>query len=627
MTQQHLLILDFESYYDDVYSLRKMTPAEYILDHRFEVSMMAAKLDDGPHEIIDGPDIPAYLSKIDPAVTTTVTFNALFDNCILSYIYDFVPVRMVDALGIARTMLAHKLPRLSLAKVAEYLKIGHKGHAIANVKGMRRDQIRNDPVLWGAFSDYCLQDNRLCEGVFRILGQNFPPAERRVMDLVLRCAVEPKFIIDRPMLVSHLEELKLEKAKLLTDAGLSDRNLVMSNSQFQKALEDFGVDVEMKTSPITGKLLPAFAKTDEFMAELSEHEDSRVQALAAARLGHKSTIEETRGMTLLRVASLRWRNLTPFSMPIPIRFGGTHTHRLSGDWKMNMQNMPSGRGPQKSKLRNSLRAPPGHKVIVADLGQIEARISALICGADVLLRAFTNNEDPYKLLAMAIFGVLLERVSSLQRFIGKSGVLGLGYGAGPPKFYIMVIRMARALGMDVRELKKVWTLDLAKKSVSVYRNVNYPIVHTWRKLENVLDTAWLGLSAPVTCGPCVIGHGFVRGPNGLMMQYAEPKRENDGGLTYTYGGRKHTMYGSKFLENIVQFLARIVVMNVALRLSDRGYRFALQSHDELAFIVPDEDVDNAKQIIHTEMTRRPSWAPSLPLKADVGSGQTYGDAK
>jgi DNA polymerase I-like protein with 3'-5' exonuclease and polymerase domains len=68
-------------------------------------------------------------------------------------------------------------------------------------------------------------------------------------------------------------------------------------------------------------------------------------------------------------------------------------------------------------------------------------------------------------------------------------------------------------------------------------------------------------------------------------------------------------------------------MNAALRLWDRGYRFRLQSHDELAFIVKDEDVDSAKAVVLEELRRPPSWARDLPLDAEAGVGQSYGDAK
>ena len=162
----------------------------------------------------------------------------------------------------------------------------------------------------------------------------------------------------------------------------------MSTAKFKEALEGLGVAIEHKDSPTAKdkhgnpKQIPAFSKTDEFMEKQNDG-DTRVAALACARVGLKSTLEETRSMKLLSIGVLDWehhldgtpRLYSGGTMPIPLRYGGTHTHRLAGDWGMNMQNMPTVRGSKgKSKLRLSLKAPPGHTVVTCDLGQIEARL-------------------------------------------------------------------------------------------------------------------------------------------------------------------------------------------------------------------------------------------------------------
>jgi hypothetical protein len=146
-------------------------------------------------------------------------------------------------------------------------------------------------------------------------------------------------------------------------------------------------------------------------------------------------------------------------------------------------------------------------------------------------------------------------------------------------------------------LLKIWTLALAKKSVYAYRAANANIVASWGILDMVLESAWCGNTAPVKFGPCIIGydherrHGYVRGPNGLEMRYI-PAPNDDYGRDkgYIYAQRWHKIYGSAFLENIVQFLARILVMQAAVRLSKLGYPFAGQGHDALIFVVPTADV-------------------------------------
>ena len=373
------------------------------------------------------------------------------------------------------------------------------------------------------------------------------------------------------------------------------------------------------------------------METLQNHEDTRVQALAVCRLGLKSTLEETRSERLLSVANLPWPDGLG-TMPIPLRYSGPHTHRLSGDWTMNMQNLPTGRGgtpdkPNTTKLRKSLIAPPRHDVIVADLGQIEARLTAWLAHADTLLQAFRDfdagtGKDPYALLASYIFQMDVDpRVHKLERFIGKSGVLGLGFGAAAPKFHLRVVRSARSMDMDISSLN--WTFALAEKSVSTYRTVNAPIPALWELLDHHLGGAWMGLHPSVKLGPVEIGPGYVRGPSGLEMRYVLPESGNYNRFErkYGWGGRWHRIYGAKFLENIIQFLARIILFNAACRLADKGLFFALQCHDELAFIVPKDQTQDAMVLINQEMTRPPSWGLDIPLKASVSFGVSYGDAK
>jgi DNA polymerase len=225
-----------------------------------------------------------------------------------------------------------------------------------------------------------------------------------------------------------------------------------------------------------------------------------------------------------------------------------------------------------------------------------------------------------------IFGYEVDpAVHKLERFIGKTAILGLGYGCGATKFFNMVIMLARSLGID---LGTMWTMELAQQSVDTYRRVYSPIQQGWRKLDQAIRTAWLGKGGPVSFGPCTIEYGEVKLPSGLSLKYDRPSYDFETQEhTYYYGKFKHKIYGAKLLENIVQALARIVVMNAALRIADRGYNYALQAHDELVYVVKNSEVDTAKQIIHEEMTRPPSWAPTLPLTASVGVGPNYGEAK
>lgn len=658
MSKRHTILgFDFESYYDSDYSLTKIDPPSYILDPRWETIGCSFKLDEAPAFFVDGPDIPKFVATLDPDTTTTYAFNALFDNCILAWRYGFLPARMVCTMRLAVALRGHQLQGNSLGSVAKLLGVGVKGTTIESARGKHRADLIADPGLWRAYQAYANNDNELSHDILYRLLPELPSSERRVMDRVLRCAVDPQFVVDTNMLREHLTDLAAEKVTMLRlaagmptiDPAQETMNLgddevltnaleafaknVRSNAKFEALLKEHGVDIEYKPSTTDpDRKIPAFAKTDDFMAGLQEHEDPIVQALACARLGLRSTIEESRGTRILNIAELPWENYRGGNknlLPIPMKYCGAHTHRLSGDWLYNMQNLPAGRGANKSKLRKALKASPGYKVVVADKSQIECRINGWLCGQRDLLDIFRANGDPYSVLASSIFEIKVDKnIHKTERFIGKSGVLGLGFGCGDAKFYNMVVRSARVLGMDVKKLLTVWTPELALKSVRTYRALNGNIVQAWKVLQNILDTSWLGIGPPVRFGPCMIGHGYVEGPNGLKMVYGNPRKDPDtGDLLFNYGRRVHRMYGPKFLENIVQFLARINTMNDALRISDRGFRFVLQSHDELAWIVPDAQVDECKRVALEEMRRPPSWAKDLPLNAECSHGQSYGDAK
>lgn len=628
----NLLFLDFETYYDAEYSLRRISIPQYILSPRFAVHMCACKVGlENPSKAIDGADFPRWLAQFDPAHTVTVTFNALFDASILAWKYGFVPNMSIDVLGMSRALLGHKLVRFNLNEVAAHFELGSKTGTLSQTLGLSTAEIKARG-LWPAFCDYANTDNELCAGIFTRLAPIFPASERRLMDMVLRCAIQPRFHCDTGMLKEHLDGLQKEKAKLLAASG-GDKLRLMSTPKFKEALEDLGVEVELKMSN-TGRLTPAFARTDAFMEQLQSHDDTRVQALVAARLGLKSTIEESRTEKLLTISACAWPRNERL-LPIPLKYGGAHTHRLSGDWKMNMQNMPTVRGSKgKSKLRKSLKAPPGHTVVVADLGQIEARLVAWICGAQNLVRQFANKEDPYSILACRIFGrdsinrKAQGTLDEIMGFIGKTGILGLGYGCGKPKFHTMVLRGARQQGMDI---SAIYTEEIGHKAVDDYRSLYANIPNGWYRLDKILRDSWLTGARDAVFGPCTIRYGQVILPNLMTLEYDKPREDENGELWYTYGRENHKIYGAKMLENIVQALARIVVMNAALRIRTAAKApwgcFVLQAHDELVFIVPNAELEIAKNIIHTEMVRRPSWAPDLPLTADVGFGPTYGDAK
>src|SRR6185437_4359731 len=111
------LILDFETYYDKDYSLRRMTPADDILETRFEAIGCSFKWGvEGKAFWVDGPGLPAFFAGLDAGQIMAVAHNMAFDGCIAAWRYGFVPRLLVDTLAVARACLGHLLKRLSLEK-------------------------------------------------------------------------------------------------------------------------------------------------------------------------------------------------------------------------------------------------------------------------------------------------------------------------------------------------------------------------------------------------------------------------------------------------------------------------------------------------------------------------------
>lgn len=639
------IVLDFETFYDDQYSLRKMTAVEYILGPRFETIGCAVKYLGGnnpPAYWIDGPDLPAFFASLDPKETSLVSHNALFDMSIVAWRYSFVPRLMVDTLGISRALLGHVLQRHGLEYVALHLGLGVKGGALPKVKGMNLAMIKA-AGLYDEFVEYGLNDAELCAGIYNwaVPTKRFPVSELVVNDMLLRACTLPRFVLDRGVLATYQARIVQEKEQLLQRAvqlGADGRSTLMSNEAFAGLLRELGVDPPMKVSPVTGREAYAFAKTDTAFIDLLEHDDPDVQTLVSARLGHKSTIEETRVARFASIANLQWPGYLAGNpwMPMPMRYAGAHTHRFSGEWKLNVQNLPR---PKKEEevgedgkihkviirgLRHALAVPEGHVVLSVDASQIEARMVAWLCGQEDLIEMFARGEDVYSDFASRVFGFPVNKEDHpSERFVGKQAVLGLGYGLGAPKFQSRIKTDSRNQLGYVVEL----SLDQAKGVVTTYRTTFPFIPHAWKVL-NYTGIPVLAHGGSFTFGPVVFSKGQIQLPSGLHLHYHD-LQQIDGEWRFTYGGKPKRLYGGALLENISQSLARITITDAATRILRRtGRSFQLQVHDELVYVIPAEAADEMRPIMLEEMRRRPTWAPELPLDAEASKpASCYGEAK
>lgn len=603
-----LITLDWETYYAKDYTLSKMTTEEYIRDPRFQPIMCGFKVNDQRPFWVDAPDIKAWLEKVDVQNNAVLAHHAHFDGLIMSHHYGLTPKVWFDTLSMARAVLGGK-GGLGLAKLAEAMGLGKKGNEVVNALGKRREDFSDYEL--GKYGAYCINDVELEYQLFQRLLPKFTKGELKIIDLVIRMFTEPMLELDADLLQEYLTDIQVDKTTALMRAGIQLPD-VMSNDKFAAALSFLGVDPPTKLSPTTGKEAWAFAKTDPQMEALAEHPDLDVQALVAARLKNKTTLAETRTIRMLGIASRG-------PAPVYLKYSGAdQTHRLSGGDKMNWQNNARG-----SKIRKAIHAPDGEVCVVADSSNIESRILDWLAMQEDAVEVYRKADaklgpDTYCVMAEKIYQRPINKKGNPdERQMGKVAKLGLGYGMGAAKFINPVRIMA----------KKKIDLAFSELVVQAYRSGHPMVLKLWKRADSALAaiaSGQLGVAIDPR-GVVVTGPGCIVLPNKLEIRYPDLRKDADG-WSYWNGRSREKIYGAKVVENIVQALARIVVMDQTLDINTY-LPVALSVHDEAVGVTSEADGKDALEFSLNCMRKSPEWGPDLPLNSEGSYHWSYGEAK
>jgi DNA polymerase len=604
----NVITIDFETYYDQQYSLSKITTEEYIRDPRFETIGVAVKVNNEETQWFSGTKAQTkrWLEQFDWDNSVAVAHNAMFDMAILNWQFDIRPKRIADTLSMLRAIDGPDAGN-SLAKAAERYGLGVKGNEVINALGKRRLDFSPDELR--SYGEYCVNDVELTYSLLKAITPLVPSLETRLIDLTIRMFSEPVLTLDEEVLTNHLSNVKEKKAALMA-AVKADKESLMSNPKLADLLLSLGVLPPMKISPATGKVTHAFAKNDEAFKALLDHHDPRVQAIVAARMGVKSTLEETRTERFIKIAERG-------TLPVPLRYYAAHTGRWGGDDKVNLQNLPS-RG--NNTIKKAIMAPEGYVFIDCDSSQIEARTLAWLAGQDDLVGAFDRGEDVYKIMASAIYGKPVDNVSDSERFVGKTTILGAGYGMGAPKFRAQL----KAMGVD---------LDIVQCDyiINVYRKTYPHIPRLWQQGNRALQALMIQKSAKLGRKDVLQVDLFgIRLPNGMYIRYPNLQEvQTSEGIEFTYDTKKGRaviptrIYGGKLIENVCQALARIIIGEQMLMIA-RRYRVVMTVHDAVGVLVPTEQAEEGRAFVETCMRIRPKWAMGLPLNCESKMGASYG---
>lgn len=649
-----VLVIDFETRWDSKeYTLSKMTTESYIRDERFKAFGIGVKpLGQGTGVWIPHHKIEKFVSKIDWSQTAVLAHNAQFDVAILAWRYGVKPAFIYDSLSMARALRGVEVGN-SLAKLAQEYGLPDKGRAVHNTNGMEE----LTPEVEKELADYCLHDVFLCEEIFKRLyaevDGGYPESELRLIDMTLRMFTEPVLELDKELLRDAIEEEQRTREELLAQLNIEEKALA-SNDKFADVLRVLGVEPPTKVSKTTGKSAYAFAKNDALFQALLNSPDDRVASVCEARLKVKSTLERTRAQRFLDIAERG-------ALPVPLNYYGAHTGRwaASKGSSLNLQNLK-----RKSFLRKAIHAPAGQTLVVCDLSQIEPRVLAYIAGYRELLDIFASGQDAYAAFGAQMFGIpdLTKDSHPELRQSAKSALLGAGYGMGWASFAAQLLTgflgappirydkaFAKTLGVTSRDLQDFlgWEKNLemmsaiprtctdeellvhcvcAKKIIDKYRSAASPVADFWGLCNELIEHS-LYKGKPYKHSCLTFDKESIILPSGLSLKYPNLRQVVvEGRRQWVYGDNGKKLYGGKLVENIVQSVARCVMTDGMLRIQER-YRCLLTVHDECCILCPEEEAEDAYQFVLGSMTASPHYMPNIPLAADGGFSERYGDIK
>lgn len=647
------IVLDVESFWSQDHTLSKLNPIEYAMHPETEIQSCSITIAGKPTVVIFGEDnLRAAFARLPWHRLYVVGHNMSgFDAMILSWRFGIKPAMWGCTLAMARALYAKETP-LSLDAILKFLGAPmQKGSLEAtNTKGKRLEEFSSSERA--AIKEYNKIDGDGCLWVFRKLVRQISVNELRVIDMTIRMLVEPQMVFDVPLLRQTLADSKEQTRRaLLTCADLLDiswedeasrleevRAQLASAPKFSAILTALGVETPLKVSKTAmakgeHKLIPALAKSDDGMKDLCEHENPLVAAAANARLRVKSTQLESRLETFML-----WAKYLNNQAPMPLAYCGADTSgRWSGTFSGNVQNLPAmGRGgnPLAWNLRKAMMAPPGHKIVVADLSGIELRVNHFLWHEPESMALFMADAeaDLYRAFAAHRYGITPEEVTKQQRQWAKAAQLSLGFGSGSDSFRINA-KQQYGVVMDEQE---------SKQTVYDWRDTYQKIVKGWDACAAAIPCIYTGREEAID--PDGLTWTSKRGvhlPSGRIIAYPalhqepaqpvpgkKPRRGHEMDWIYGVGRHRARIYGPKLGQNIVQSLARDIIVGHMLEFQrTTGFRVANTVHDEVITVVPEAEAEAALAEMQRIMRTPPDWMPLLVTWSEGGVGDRYSDIK
>ena len=494
--------------------------------------------------------------------------------------------------------------------------------------GMRTRNLPSDyPEKWEEFKKYNYIDVDVEMSIIKRL-KNYPVPDFVWNEYHMSEMINDRGILVDPVVVTNAIELDQISHDALAQEMIDKTGLENPNSpaQLKTWLKKKGLDVD------------SLGKKD-VKALIEEVPDDIADVLRLRQQIAKSSVKKYQAMQNTVCDDGRCRGLFQF-------YGATRTGRYAGR-NIQLQNLPQNHLPDLKEARDLVKAgdyemlhllygnvpgvlselirtalipKPGYTYVVSDFSAIEARILSYLAGEQWRIKVFAENGDIYCASASQMFHVPVEKhgQNSHLRQKGKVAELALGYGGG-----VGAMKAMGALdqGLTEEELQPI---------VDKWRESNPKITKYWWDVDAAVKKAVkLHLKSSVGCVTFewVSGMLFIWLPSGRRLSYVKPQMciNQFGSESVSYMGtdsQKHwcriESYGPKFVENIVQAIARDLLCYAIKNLSDRY--IVAHVHDEVVIECP-PDVNY--QEICDIMGQAPPWLPGINLRADGYNTEFY----
>ena len=635
--------IDLETY--SSVDLGKSGVYKYAESEDFEILLFAYSIDNGEVQVLDlvsGEIIPEeILSALSDESIEKWAFNANFERACLSR---FLGKRLKPQ-GWYCTMIwsAYLGLPLSLEKVGEVLKLDKQkmseGKALiryfsipckpTKTNGMRtRNLPHHDLEKWSTFKEYNHRDVETEMEIKKKLSA-FPMPQSEWENYWIDQNINDRGILIDEILVDSaikfdeiLREENMDRAIELT--GLENPN---SPLQLKEWLNKKGLEID------------SLAKKDVESA-LKNAEGDIKEVLELRQELSKSSVRKYDAMKNVRGKDNRARGLIQF-------YGANRTGRYSGRLiqvqnlrRNNLKDLELARSLVKNRdyetmdilyesqsdilsqlIRTAFIPKEGTRFIISDFSAIEARVLAWLAGEQWVLDAFENGEDIYCRTASRMFGVPVEKhgVNGHLRQKGKIATLACGYQGA-----LGALKAMGGIEMGLSE-------DELQSIVDSWREANSNIVSLWWDIDAVIKRV-VKTRAKEEYRSLVISYEkgilFIELPSKRRLAYPKAKigMNRFGGESIVYEGivvgnkwDKIESYGGKFVENIVQAIARDILAEAMMRLEKKGFNIVMHIHDEVVIESDSSSIEEVNEI----MSIVPSWTPGLILDADGFESEFY----